>query len=139
MRVALRSLIAATLLLGLGLGGCETRRIWIEVPQFGDGAIDGIWLWRLAESTQTYERACRIPFGDPEMVAARETFVYEQECGDPQHVGVELRTDVDRLAEEPQTVTIGLWYLRWEAPGTYKVSTYSADGESALSDMTLDL
>ena len=124
-------------LLAAPLVGCETKRVWVELPSFGDGAIDGVWLWRLG-ATGEWERQCRIPIGDVEMIRNEEAVAYGQECGD-QQLDWDLHATVERKPGNPSTVRLGLWYMRWEDPGTYKVSAYGAQGESALSDTTLQL
>lgn len=122
----------------LALTGCETKRIWVELPLFGDGAVDGVWLWRLDETSGEYVRHCHIPIGDVEPREGGEAVYYEQECGD-QRLDFDLFASVERSATNADTVTVGLWYMRWEDPGTYKLSSHGAEGESALSETTLDL
>lgn len=124
-------------LFAIPLTGCETKRIWVELPSFGDGAIDGVWLWRLGANGE-YERQCNIPIGDVETVGGRESVFYDQDCGDAEFAW-DLHATVERSPEVAGTVRLGLWYMRWEDPGVYKLSAYGADGESALSDTTLDL
>lgn len=132
-----RSILALTLLL-FPLVGCETKEVWLELPAFGSGDVDGVWLWRLSESSETYERACRITLEDPEDVNGQEQLGYIQDC-DAEHVGIQLRAALERNPNNPEAVTLGIWYMRWEDPGVYKVSSYGEEGESALSETTLDL
>ena len=132
-----RSILALTLLL-FPLVGCETKEVWVELPAFGSGDVDGVWLWRLSEMTDTYERACRITLDDPADVNGQESLGYVQDCDD-EHAGVQLSATLERDPNNPEAVTLGLWYMRWEDPGVYKVSSYGEDGESALSETTLDL
>jgi len=120
----------------LPLAGCETKKIWVQLPSFGDGSIDGIWLWRLAANGE-YERQCHIPIGDVQSVNGQESVAYDQECGDA--LGFGLSATVERSETDPDTVVVGLWYMRWEDPGTYKISSHGAEGESALSTTTLQL
>jgi hypothetical protein len=125
-------------LLALPLTGCETKRIWVELPSFGDGTVDGVWLWRLDGESGEYVRQCQLPIGDVETIEEREAVYYDQDCGDAPFEW-NLHAAVERSPEQPDTVRLGLWYMRWEDPGTYKLSAYGADGESALSDTTLEL
>ena len=127
----------AIALLAVPLYGCETKRVWVELPSFGDGTIDGVWLWRRA-TTGEYERQCRIPFGPVEIVQNAEAVPYGQECGD-ETFDWDLHATLERSPSNPTAVKVGLWYMRWEDPGTYKISAYGPDGESALSDTTLEL
>jgi hypothetical protein len=119
------------------LTACETKRVWVELPAFGDGAVDGVWLWRLAE-TGEWQRHCHLPLGDAELAADGEAVAYDQECGD-RDLGFDLRATVERDPEDPETVRLGLWYVRWEDPGTYRLSSHGDAGESPLSETTLDL
>ncbi len=136
-RAIRRSILALSLLL-FPLVGCETKEVWLELPAFGSGAIDGVWLWRLSETTDTYERACRITLADPEAVDGQESLGYVQECnGDNE--SIPLSAALERHPDDPESVTLGIWYMRWEEPGVYKVSSYGEEGESALSETTLDL
>lgn len=138
MRRILRSGAALWLLLSLvPLTACETKRVWLELPSFADGSIEGIWLWRRSDASGAWERTCRIPFLGYEAAGSRESVTYTQECEDAR-AGFELSSRLDG-AETPDTVRVGLWYMRWEDPGTYRVSAYGPSGESALSETTLDL
>jgi hypothetical protein len=138
MKRSLRRSLAALALLAFPLVGCETKMVWLELPSFGSGAIDGIWLWRWTDATESYERVCRIDIGDPAMKDGAEAVGYIQDC-ENEHMGIELSAAVERSDTDASTVTVGLYYMRWEDPGTYKVSSFGDDGESALSETTLQL
>ncbi len=133
--------IAAWVLCLLPLFGCETKRVWVQLEGVDEGNVEGIWLWRLSDELGSYERVCRIPFGDHEIVGATESVHYIQECGDDGQdgIGFELSTELKRSTPAQTRVTLGLWYLRWEDPGVYKVSSYGAYGETALSLSTIQL
>ena len=137
----LRLSVVAWVLCLVPLFGCETKRVWLQLEGVGDGSVEGIWLWRLSNTLGSYERVCRIPFGDQQVVGTTESFHYVQECGDggQDGIGFDLRTDLKRSTPTQTKVTIGLWYMRWEDPGVYKVSSYGLDGESALSASTIQL
>ena len=137
MRRMLRSGAALWLLLLFPLTACETKRVWLDLPAFGDGSVEGVWLWRRSDASGAWERTCRIPFLDYQQAGARETLTYTQECED-ERAGLELSSRIER-PETPDTVRVSLWYMRWEDPGTYRVSAYGPNGESALSETTLDL
>jgi hypothetical protein len=132
-----RSALALTLLL-FPLVGCEPKQVWLELPAFGSGDVDGLWLWRRSDATDSYERACRITLDDPQVANSQERIGYRQDC-DAKYAGVEFRVALERDPNDPAAVTLGIWYLRWEDPGVYKVSSYGEQGESALSDTALDL
>ena len=138
MRRMLRSGAALWLLLLFPLTACETKRVWLELPAFGDGSVEGVWLWRRSDASGTWERTCRIPF--LELCAGGIARDLDLHAGVPMTSarGFELSSRIER-PETPDTVRVSLWYMRWEDPGTYRVSAYGPSGESALSETTLDL
>jgi hypothetical protein len=136
-RVIRRSVLALTFLL-FPLVGCETKEVWLELPALGSADVQGVWLWRFSETTQNYERACRIAIDAPRAANGQESVGYIQEC-DEEHPGIQLSAALERNPGNAQLVTLGIWYMRWEDPGVYKVSSYGEEGESALSETTLDL
>jgi hypothetical protein len=133
-----RSSIFALALFAFSLVGCESKRVWLQLTGLDNGNTVGIWLWRLSETSGAYERVCRVVFGQPEYVSGSEWLDYSQDCGDGS-APLTLRTELKRSPEDPETVTAGFWYLRWENPGAYKVSSYGFYGESALSESTRHL
>jgi hypothetical protein len=137
-RRGLLRMLAVSLLAAVGpLTACETKSVTVQIPAFGVGAVDGIWLWRLSEASNTFERMCRIDIGDSAVTPSGEIVDYIQDCED--HPGVQLKSRVERLAADPQTVVLDLWYMRWEDPGVYKASAYNAGGESPLSANSVQL
>ncbi len=135
----LSHLVMAFTLLLLSFG-CETRAITIEIPGFGDGAVDGVWLWRYADSTGQYERACRLELSAPQLDASgNEVLPYLQVCTTPGEVGMDLQATISRLPADPDTIVVTVWYFRYRDPGQYKASSYNAAGESALSPTALAL
>ena len=133
-RVALASVF---LLLSFG---CDTRADTMEIPGYGNGNVDGVWLWRLAEATGTYRRACRFELDATQLDAtATEVLPYLQVCTTPGQIGLNLRATISRLPADPSTIVVTMWYFRYEAAGQFKASSYNAAGESALSSTTLSL
>jgi hypothetical protein len=134
-----QALLAAVLLaLVLPLTACEPKDFTVQLPGFGDGAIDGIWLWRQAP-TGGYERMCRIDFLGVGPFHGMEGLTYIQgECVHEQP-GMEMWAKIERPPSNPTTVTVRLWYLRWEDEGRYKASAFNASGESGLSASSVDL
>jgi hypothetical protein len=118
------------------LAACEPRSLTLRFASFGAGEVDGIWLWRLAEATGRFERACRIDFDGPYVEDQVERVGYRQACLD---AGLALEAEVARPADSPEAVLVDLWYLRWEESGTYKASLFGASGESALSTTAVTL
>jgi hypothetical protein len=120
--------------------GCETRAVRMEIPAFGNGNVDGVWLWRRVEGTGNYKRACRLELDAPQLdEAGTEVLSYLQVCDTPGQVGMNLKATIDRLPDEPSTIVVTMWYFRFAQPGQFKASAYNAAGESALSSAALSL
>ena len=137
MRRVLRpGMMFALALLLMPLSGCEGERVWIDLPGFSADAIQGIWLWRLSATGGSYERVCRIPFGGLTTSNGTTTLSYTQECLAGLKTS-ELQATVVYPAAD--TIRIELFYVRTEGPGTYKITSYGSQGESALSATTLQL
>ena len=134
----IRSGVVALALCAFSLVGCETKRLWLQVAGLDDGLIEGIWLWRLSEESGSYERACRIPFAGINAAGDLETLVYTQDCED-EHAGMELVSPIKRSPSQPDTPTVGLWFMNWYGAGVYKISSYGLNGETALSESTRQL
>ena len=136
----LLSHLALTCMLLLLSFGCETRAVTMEIPGFGDASIEGVWLWRLSESTGKYQRTCRLELYDPELDASgSEVVPYLQVCDTPGEIGMDLNATVSRLPADPDTIVVTMWYFRYRDPGQFKASAYNAAGESPLSSTTLEL
>ena len=133
-----RSSLIALALCALSLVGCENKLVCLELTGLDAGNVGGIWLWRLSEQSGAYERTCRLVFGQTEFVGELEWLAYTQDCRDGS-TGLKLWAPLQRSPANPETVTVELSYLRWEDPGTYKVSSYGLNGETALSESTLHL
>jgi hypothetical protein len=120
--------------------GCDTRAVTMELPGFGNGNIDGVWLWRLVEATGTYKRACRLELDAPQLdKTATEVLPYLQVCTTPGQVGVNLKATISRLPADPSAIVVTMWYFRFQQAGQFKASAYNAAGESALSSTALSL
>jgi hypothetical protein len=132
------SRVALALVLLLLSFGCDTRAVTMEIPGFGNGNIDGVWLWRFVEATGNYKRACRLELDAPQLdETGTEVLPYLQVCTTPGQVGIDLQTSISRLPSSPSTIVVTMWYFRYEAAGQFKASSYNSAGESALSSTTL--
>jgi hypothetical protein len=117
------------------LVGCETKGVSVEIPGFDETTVEGIWLWRLSETSGDYERVCQIELipGDD-----LQSVDYVQRCplsGD----GMLLRARLQPLAGDPTGARLDLWYVRWEDTGTYRASLFNVWGESELSPTPIPL
>jgi hypothetical protein len=135
---ALRGAVLALALLSTPLLGCEVKPIQIQLPGYGSGNIDGIWLWKRVAGTWT--RVCRIDFEDHRLTADGEVLLYVQNCVNGRvRRGLVLPSPVDRASEAPTTVTLDLYYFRYEDPGDYRATAFNEAGESSLSSTSLPL
>jgi len=141
-RRALRSAVLALSLFSMPmLLGCEVKTIQVQLPGFGNGAVDGIWLWKPDPAKPgAWKRVCRIDFVDRRITTQGETLSYVQNCIQGKvRRGIVFPAPIDRLAGSPSTITIELTYLRYEDPGPYRASAFNASGESPLSSSSLPL
>ena len=74
----LRGAVVALALLAMPLVGCEFRTVQIQLPGFGDGLVEGLWLWKEVDGAWT--RVCRIDFTDRRITQQGETLFYVQNC-----------------------------------------------------------
>jgi hypothetical protein len=134
-----RSAVVALSLLSLPLlTGCEVRTLQIQLPGYGEGSIDGIWLWKRISGTWT--RVCRIDFTDHRVTQQGEELEYAQMCVNGVVTrGFKFPTPIIRAADSPSTITVELVYLRYEDAGNYKATAFNAFGESPLSSTYLPL
>jgi hypothetical protein len=140
---ALRGVVLALALLSLPMLGCQIKTIQIQLPGFADGAVDGIFLWKQLPGSNgqlQWTRICRIDFTDLRFTQRGETLSYVQNCIDGKlKRGLVLPALVERQAGSPATVTVELYYLRYENPGTYRATAFNESGESPLSASSLPL
>lgn len=140
---ALRRAVLALALLSTPMLGCEIKTIQIQLPGFADGAIDGIFLWKQLPASGgqlQWTRICRIDFTDLRFTHRGETLSYVQNCIDGKtRRGLVLPSVVDRLDGNPATITVELFYIRYEDPGTYRATAFNESGESPLSSTSLPL
>ena len=133
MRTARRGALAIALaLLVLSAAGCSFESLQIRLSSFGQGQVDGIWLWRL-QPTGSYARECRFQISDPYLQHGEEVVAYDQVCSDGV-TGTRFEAQVQRQAGNPASVTLLLWFEPIASTsGTYRATAYNAAGESAMS------
>jgi len=138
---ALRGVVLTLSLLSAPMLGCEMKTIEVQMPGFGAGDVDGIWLWKPDPSTAgRWKRVCRIDFTERTITQQGETLEYVQNCINGRvRRGVVLPAPVDRLAGDPATVVVELIYLRYEDSGQYRATAFNENGESPLSASSLTL
>jgi hypothetical protein len=132
-RAALAVLVAIALPV---LTGCEIKMFTVEILGWDAYQVQGVWLWRYDQAAGRYQRDNGIQFHrDQPTTQYQEQFppgtelVLYTYAGD----GSEMPASVQRDPNDPDRVTLQLWYLRFSEPGVFKASTYNAAGESVLS------
>jgi hypothetical protein len=135
-RNRLRSIVAALALLSLPMLGCEVASLSVQLPGYGNGAVDGLWLWKQVGGQWT--RVCRIDFEDRRLTEKGEMLWYVQNCINGKvRRGVLFASPVERPAGD--AIAIDLIYLRYESSGQYRATAFNQFGESALSSTSVPL
>jgi hypothetical protein len=129
MRRFLRCACALPLVaLALCLFGCDPSWLTVEIPDFGNNQIQGVWVWRFSAQTHQFERDTLIHFGGVTLLSSGPTLSYTTYSNQ----GDLSLTAAIHSATNPNGVTMTLGFERG-ATGVFKVSTYNAVGESQLS------
>lgn len=122
----------AALLLLPSLTGCEMRSVTVRIADFDSNAVEGVRFWRLDEVVGSFLPGGSLLFGEP--VIDRDLELVSYDVIDPEGtVMTTLTAQVIRDPANPDTVTLDLSYARGEAPGWFKISSFNAAGDSALS------
>ncbi len=118
----------------LPLFGCNLQFLHVVIPDFAASAVEGVQVWRLQEGTnQPIARGQLVFNGDPYVAPdGFEVIDYTQVAPDGT-TGFTLQSPVNRNPAAPQQLELWLFYDRQDPEGWHKVSTYNAQGSSALS------
>lgn len=127
-RTSFRTALAGLAALGLLAFGCDIRGFRVQIPGFDTQQIQGVWLWRQDESGD-FERHAQIRFTERVTIGALEYQIYHVTASGG---GFTLQSPIQRPAGAPGDATLDLAFVR--APGTFRVSSYNAAGESPLSE-----
>ena len=127
-----RGRAALMLMLLVTLSGCDLSWLKVKIPDFGSKKVQGIWVWRQVEGTSTWKHDTRLIFASLRNNQGLEWLDYDTVVGTLGQRGV-VTTSVQRTAGNPDEVTISVGFLRLSAPGSFRVSTFNASGESPLS------
>jgi hypothetical protein len=126
-RTSLRAALVGLAALCLLASGCDIRSFRIQVPGFDAQQIEGIWLWRQAPNGE-FQRDAEIRFTERATIGALEYQVFDFVSAQG---GFTLQSLIKRPAGAPGDATLELALSG--PPGTFKVSSYNAAGESPLS------
>lgn len=124
-------------LCALPLVGCKPFTMRVELPAFGTGATDGLWLWKV--SGFYYSRQCRIDISDPYVSGGREVVSYLQSCLDGRPTSVHWVANVERQPSDPSTVQLVLVFQRAGAEALHRATAFNEAGESGFSSTALKL
>jgi hypothetical protein len=131
-RAIARVLLAVAL---LPLFGCSLSFLTVRISDFESKQVRGIWVWRRSEQTGQYLKDTQLVFGTLVKQAQGELLLYTTTYGPLGERGA-LSTGLARDASNQNIVTMQVAFLRRSAPGTFKVTTYNAIGDSPLSDQS---
>lgn len=126
-------LTTLVLFFGLATAGCDTRGVRVQLRAFEASQLRGLWIWRASPESGEYQRFTQIEFGALEERDGQEYLAYIADFGGDR---LDLQTAVERAGGEASAdLNVVLAFL--SSPGTYKISSYNAAGESPLSEGTL--
>lgn len=143
-RIVRHALLVAVALLVLPLFACRWYGVTVLIPDFDTSQVEGVWFWRLSQDTGQYVRDGQIVFADQAHTLddGRVLLPYTLLTNDGLLVHDSLATVLDRDSTNPDRVTLNLQYAALDKAGmspSYRVSSYNAAGDSALSDETVVL
>jgi hypothetical protein len=120
----------ALALVGCFAVACDMRGFRVQLNAFEEDQVRGLWVWK-ESAVGDYERYAQIEFGALHEDAGEEFLPYSMHLnGQP----VTVNAPVERDEADNLMVTLFFGHV----PGTYKVSSYNAAGESGLSSGTLN-
>jgi hypothetical protein len=132
-RRLIAGLACAALLLVSGCVGPVLIRL--QVAGFDEAAVEGVGVWREPGQPGQWELVAELPL-TPNDSDGTERLLYGFEL--PDGSVVSLATALERDIEDPDRVTMSLWYYPDDA-GVLRVSVYNAAGHSALSQQELEI
>lgn len=139
MRSGTRAVVFAfaAALLAAPLTGCNTAPVRVRLANFGSGNVDGLWFWRMQAGK--YQRICRINLSNAYFSGGAEVVDYRQTCLDGRSSSAPWQALVKRSPSNPQTVELTLTYRRAGSAVAHRASAFNQEGESALSNASLQL
>jgi hypothetical protein len=112
----------------LPIFGCGFAWLTVKIPDFNSKHIAGVWIWRLSPQINKYGRYSLIRFENVTTLPSGDVLNYTA-ISSQGHLLLSAS-----LAHNTQdSVTVTLSFAEGSPPGTFKVSTFNASGESPLS------
>jgi len=122
----------ALVALAITAAGCDLVGFRIQIPDFTSRQVEGVWIWRQGAGG-VFQRFAQLQFGDPATGPdGKQYLTYSVRGGE---LSVTLQSPLQGVPGQPSAVELELGFLH--AKGSFKVSSYNAAGESALSTGTL--
>jgi hypothetical protein len=125
----------AILTLALPLGGCDWNVLVVQVPDFDSKQVLGITLWRT--TAQGAQRALDVELLEPRLDEQGMELIGYSYLADG--ATVEVWNQLHRDPANPDRVILGFAALPLPQNATYRISTFNAAGDSALSAQTFVL
>jgi hypothetical protein len=125
----------AILTLALPLGGCDWNVLVVQVPDFDSKQVLGITLWRT--TAQGAQRALDVELLEPRLDEQGMELIGYSYLADGETV--EVWNQLHRDPANPDRVILGFAALPLPQNATYRISTFNAAGDSALSAQTFVL
>ena len=125
----------AILTLALPLGGCDWDVLVVQVPDFDSKQVLGITLWRT--TAQGAQRALDVELLEPRLDEQGMELIGYSYLADGETV--EVWNQLHRDPANPDRVILGFVALPLPENVTYRISTFNAAGDSALSAQTFVL
>jgi hypothetical protein len=132
-RATSRAACALLLAIGILATGCEIQGFRVRLKNFTATATEGLWVWQRSPATRKFERHSVIEFGRIYEAGGSEYMTYTFSTG-AEPIG--LQTLVERAPGNSDTLTLNLAFAA-VGSGVYRMSSFNAVGESALSTRTL--
>ncbi len=125
----------AILTLALPLGGCDWNVLVVQVPDLDSKQVLGITLWRT--TVQGAQRALDVELLEPRVDDQGVELIGYSYPADGETV--EVWSQLHRDPANPDRVLLGFVALPLPEKVTYRISTFNAAGDSALSAQTFVL
>ena len=125
-----RFAVLAILALAWPLGGCNFDVLVVQVPDFDTKQVLGLTLW-LTASNGTAQRALDVEFLEPRVDEQGVELIGYSYAVDGKPV--EVWSPFHRDPANPDQVTLGFVALPVPEGPLYRISTFNAAGDSALS------
>ena len=126
----------AILALALPLGGCNWDVLVVQVPDFDSKQVLGITLWR-STAQGSVQRALDVELLEPRLDEQGMELIGYSYVADGE--AVEVWNQLHRDPANPDRVILGFVALPVPEGVPYRISTFNAAGDSALSAQTFVL